>query len=682
MTSLSLPFNCPRYLRAAVLTLAVSTPTFADNEADLKNLLSVLEEQYPTILSPANDSVGRLDGYIYRYYTGTEVYLALFGDQVYGLGGPLGNDIVAAGSIEALVAKSVSDITGKPFELRGAQCSYYTAKNVAAVTDLSSGAVLGAKRNFSVAGSHCTFSSNGLPNHDVGGAAVEFVAALTASPSLLKVSSAPRAAAATTGLTDARLDAVMLNGAFLRSLDSICYTTANAKATCNNANQAWRYDSRSSQSGVALDAHHGHVDSDGGYHYHGASDALFDQFPTSESPVIGFAADGFPLYGSYFTDANGELRVARSSYALKSGARPAGTDSPGGNYDGTYRDDYEYVEGAGDLDECNGMARSGGYGYYATNTYPWAIGCLQGTPNSSFIEDNAADESLPQVQLVNYTDYGTAELNLIANAVAEQAVDRIRDIKVFVWPIGEQMREPTATDREYMAFTPHTLVMSSAQIETLFGEMMAWINESCPNIDYREVAEQEQRLRYLLENGGDAATLSVPCYTVGMGLVANNVNQDINTLKHIIAHETYHGIQQDLAETVCRDRREQSEPNNARWIAEGAADYVARMALAKLDGGINGEQRILKYAYGAYRGGELDMSTYQGAAALLLMVKRGELDERTILDASISHDCKVLDVYNDTNAAILNAKASWFMIEETVGDSGPTYAFTAEALGL
>lgn len=74
-------------------------------------------------------------------------------------------------------------------------------------------------------------------------------------------------------------------------------------------------------------------------------------------------------------------------------------------------------------------------------------------------------------------------------------------------------------------------------IETLFGEMMAWINESCPNIDYREVAEQEQRLRYLLENGGDAATLSVPCYTVGMGLVTNSVNQDINTLKHIIAHD-------------------------------------------------------------------------------------------------------------------------------------------------
>ena len=50
--------------------------------------------------------------------------------------------------------------------------------------------------------------------------------------------------------------------------------------------------------------------------------------------------------------------------------------------------------------------------------------------------------------------------------------------------------------------------------------------------------------------------------------------------------------------------------------------------------------------------------------------------------ASISHDCKMLDVYIDTNAAILNAKASWFMIEETVGDSVPKYAFTAEALGL
>ena len=50
--------------------------------------------------------------------------------------------------------------------------------------------------------------------------------------------------------------------------------------------------------------------------------------------------------------------------------------------------------------------------------------------------------------------------------------------------------------------------------------------------------------------------------------------------------------------------------------------------------------------------------------------------------ASISHDCKMLDVYIDTNAAILNAKASWFMIEETDDDSGPTYAFTAGALSL
>jgi len=121
------------------------------------------------------------------------------------------------GSIETLVAKSVSDITGKPFELRGEKCSYYTAKNIASVTDLSSGAVLGAKRNFSVAGSDCTFSSNGLPNHDVGGPTVKFAAVLTASPSLLKVSSAPRAAAATTALSDDRLDAVMLTVLFFEA---------------------------------------------------------------------------------------------------------------------------------------------------------------------------------------------------------------------------------------------------------------------------------------------------------------------------------------------------------------------------------------------------------------------------------------------------------------------------------
>ena len=98
------------------------------------------------------------------------------------------------------------------------------------------------------------------------------------------------------------------------------------------------------------------------------------------SPVIGFAADGFPIYGPYFDDA-GTVRRAVSGYRLKAGTRAGG---PGGAYDGTFVDDYEWADGVGDLDRCNGMAVGGQYGYYVTDAYPYVLGCFAGTPDDSF----------------------------------------------------------------------------------------------------------------------------------------------------------------------------------------------------------------------------------------------------------------------------------------------------------
>lgn len=141
------------------------------------------------------------------------------------------------------------------------------------------------------------------------------------------------------------------------------------------------------------DQHNAHTQPDGTYHYHGNPEALFDQNGNVESPVIGFAADGFPIFGSYIND-NGQVREVRSSFMQKTGARPSGSDSPGGNYDGTYVDDYEYEQGNGDLDECNGMMRNGNYGYYVVNEYPWMISCFKGTPNSSF--NKAGGQGPPQ----------------------------------------------------------------------------------------------------------------------------------------------------------------------------------------------------------------------------------------------------------------------------------------------
>lgn len=126
------------------------------------------------------------------------------------------------------------------------------------------------------------------------------------------------------------------------------------------------------------------IPNDGTYHYHGTPNALFSSSNSSSaSPVIGFAADGFPTFGSYFND-NGTIRKATSSYQLKSGNRPSGNGNPGGQYDSTYRDDYEYIANSGDLDECNGMTIDGVYGYYVTDNFPYILACFKGTPDTSF----------------------------------------------------------------------------------------------------------------------------------------------------------------------------------------------------------------------------------------------------------------------------------------------------------
>jgi hypothetical protein len=50
----------------------------------------------------------------------------------------------------------------------------------------------------------------------------------------------------------------------------------------------------------------------------------------------------------------------------------------GGHHDGTFTSDFEFVEGSGDLDECNGITIDGIYVYLVTNEFPYVSRCLMG----------------------------------------------------------------------------------------------------------------------------------------------------------------------------------------------------------------------------------------------------------------------------------------------------------------
>ncbi len=153
----------------------------------------------------------------------------------------------------------------------------------------------------------------------------------------------------------------------------------------------WNYDALGGAVRLGLDANHAHVQRTGAYHYHALPTGLMQRLgwkADAHSPLIGWAADGYPVYAVTGDLGNG-VRKIRSSYRLKPGARPSG-DAPDGAHDGAFVQDWQYVAGSGDLDECNGaVIRSpefpdGSYAYFITEGYPFVARCWKGTPDPSF----------------------------------------------------------------------------------------------------------------------------------------------------------------------------------------------------------------------------------------------------------------------------------------------------------
>ena len=128
------------------------------------------------------------------------------------------------------------------------------------------------------------------------------------------------------------------------------------------------------------------------------SDGLYVINPSQHSPLLGFAYDGFPIYGAYaYTniDATGGISRMKSSYQLKT--QTTRTNGPSvGQVVGTqtiingyFREDYEYVAHPGDatyLDIHNGRFcktpeyPNGIYCYFTTvdanhnSSYPYVVG--------------------------------------------------------------------------------------------------------------------------------------------------------------------------------------------------------------------------------------------------------------------------------------------------------------------
>jgi hypothetical protein len=118
----------------------------------------------------------------------------------------------------------------------------------------------------------------------------------------------------------------------------------------------------------------GHTGGDADYHYHAIlAECVLQDPPAADgpSPILGFALDGYPIYGprACVDVACTEIIEVRSGWVA--------TGDPT-----TYAwDNHSYVGGSDRaiLDECNGRVQpDGSYGYHATETFPYVLGCYHG----------------------------------------------------------------------------------------------------------------------------------------------------------------------------------------------------------------------------------------------------------------------------------------------------------------
>ena len=165
-----------------------------------------------------------------------------------------------------------------------------------------------------------------------------------------------------------------------------------------------------------------------------------------------------------------------------------------------------------------------------------------------------------------------------------------------------------------------------------------------------------------------------------MSIYAFPASETAATAQRVYIHELYHALSSYLT-TYCAppDGQEEPEKYDAQgWIAEGTADYFSYVVQAEINGEAHPASAILQAANNDAQesGTDLGRNAAKSAAAVRLMIERGDLAEADVMGATIFNDCDWADDFSMSNTAAAYARTNWHLIEQ----SGGTWGFTPAAL--
>ena len=264
-----------------------------------------------------------------------------------------------------------------------------------------------SKYSWTSDGSDRILSGNGIPNHEVG------TFPNSNNPNTIKEQVVnKRFTLCPSIISESGLEVIGPALSIAYAINSVKFDPATA-GRCNDAGECSLAQGQGNWNIEALghdtfdfgdDMNHAHVQPNGTYHYHCMPELIMEFLGDNQGmTIVGWASDGFPVYARYgysnSNDSNSTIKPLQPSYRLKQvpdvnrpeilktliGGPGQGSTKPDISIPmGAFTQDYEYVEGLGDLDQCNGRFGVtpefpyGIYYYMVTDDFPFFTRCLKG----------------------------------------------------------------------------------------------------------------------------------------------------------------------------------------------------------------------------------------------------------------------------------------------------------------
>jgi hypothetical protein len=225
----------------------------------------------------------------------------------------------------------------------------------------------------------------------------------------------------------------------------------------------------------------GHPQQNGEYHHHVIPICLVSEADSlSHSPIIGYAFDGFPVYGPYAyvnTDGSGGIKRMKSSYVLSTATTRSNGPVVSASYPaGCFMEDYSYTASSGDLDQRNGR-------YCVTPEYPLGTYAYFVTLN---------DTMGPAFPYTFYgTYYGVVQTGNTGPGSGHNTISEVTTVYNPTLGIDENDRAiqyvlapNPATDYTYIYFTAASDNNIAGEIYDVNGRLLQSFTEMHPGIYY------------------------------------------------------------------------------------------------------------------------------------------------------------------------------------------------------